>query len=185
MRAAAILLLLAATSLTPKEAAAAGAPEALLAADAAVFAPPDFKRQIVKHRSDLMRGVRDAASAAPGTSAEHRAAALALARDIARSVRGHARFAEVSYRLGSLVHECAAIGGLPSAAPARSSFAGFPPAPFRDPDVLLGVPAGTDRWSAALTRTTRLIAWIWKEAGGDASIALRMPEAKGPYAVRE
>jgi hypothetical protein len=167
---------------TPAAGAQAGA-EALLSG----HAPPDLKRQLVKHRDRLMQGVADAVAAddASRDAAARRAAAVRGARAIAQRIREHAKFGDIAYEIGGLVHECAAIEGLPGTAPRQSTFAGFPKDPFRDPEALLSVRVGSDRWEAALTRATRLMTWLWKSAGGDASLAARLPESKGPYVVRE
>jgi hypothetical protein len=163
------------------------AAEGLLAADAAVFAPPDLKRQLVKNRSRLMEGVSDAAAADDGKrdAAAHRAAAVRGAREIAKRIRDHARFVDVAYEVGGLVHECAAAGDRLDAAPKSARFLGFTADPFGDPAALLAARTGKEPWDVALTRATCLVAWLWKSAGGDSSIASRMPESKGPYTVRE
>lgn len=182
----ALTLLLLATSGTAAP-AATPSPEVMLAADAAVYAPPDLKHQLVRNRARLMQGVADAVAAESGKrdAAGHKAAATRVAREIAKRIRSHARFADVAYEVGGLVHECAAMEGVPAAPPTSALFAGYTADPFRDPDTLFAVREGTPRWDAALTRATRLLAFVWKAAGGDASIALRMPVTKGPWPVRE
>ncbi len=172
-----------------------------MAADAAAFAPPDFKRQLVRHRERLMTGVKDAAAAEKGTrnAAAHRAAAARGAREVAAAIRGRRPFADVAYEVGGIVHEMA-LGALLAAGPAdaaeltraagASRFLGYTSRPFLDPESLASDLALSDdsapreAYDAALTATTRLLAWIWKTAGGDASIVTRFPDSGGPYAVR-
>ncbi|HQR46399.1 MAG TPA: hypothetical protein PK598_10345, partial [Thermoanaerobaculia bacterium] len=61
---------------------------------------------------------------------------------------------------------------------------------FADPEVLVrgaAVPRGTPPralYDASVTTATRLLAWVWNAAGGDASIARKLPESGGPYPVR-
>src|SRR5712692_734651 len=157
--------------------------ELRMAADAASFAPPDLKRQLAKHRERLMTGVRDAAAAETGKrdAAAHRAAAARGARDIAAGIRKRTPFDDVAYQIGGIVHEIATAvvpPGLTEAAALEAAksctFAGFSDEPFADPEKLAAasLPAGDARaaWDTAVTLDTRLIAWIWKNAGGDASI---------------
>ena len=59
------------------------------------------------------------------------------------------------------------------------------PRPRRSPRRRLPRAPPRERYDAAVTLTTRLLAWIWKTAGGDASIVAQYPASKGPYAVRE
>ena len=171
----------------------------MIAADALAYAPPDLKRMIARHASRLMAGVNDAASADAGASgtAERRAAAARGARGIATIIRGHARFSEVAYQIGGLVYEAAHAFPPPPAEPAAltrltkeaASFLGYPPDPFRDPERIAEarLPAATPRlaYDSSLTLSTRLLAWVWKTAGGDVRAVAGHPEAKGPYYVRE
>jgi len=172
--------------------------ELRMAADAASFAPPDLKRQLAKHREKLMEGVRDAAAAETGKrdAAAHRAAAVRGAREIAAGIRKRMPFWDVAYQVGGIVHEIAmatAPVGLTEGAAVEASkraiFRGFPAEPFADPEKLVSapLPAADARtaWDTAVTLDTRLLAWIWKTAGGDARIVREYPEAKGPYVVRE
>src|SRR5512134_3322126 len=103
----ALPLLLAATAPSVPPPAWPLSAELMIAADAARFAPPDFKRQLAKHRARLMAGVQAAATAETGTrdAAAHRAAAARAARQIAESIRRHVSFADVAYETGGLVHE--------------------------------------------------------------------------------
>lgn len=165
------------------------AEEARIAAEAASWAPPDFKRQLAKHSKRLMQGVADAAAGdrlAP-RAPEHRAAAARGAHSIADGIRRHEAFSEIAYRAGALAH-VAAMAYAPDAAGAAgpSPFAGFTADPFAPPETLAGaaLPSGTDaaRRAAAVTLSARLLAWAWKNAGGDASIVAQYPETKGPYA---
>ena len=171
------------------------ADERRMAADAVSFAPPDFKRQIAKHSRRLMQGVSDAAAAETGTrdAAAHRAAAARGARALAESIRRHTPFDEIAYQTGGIVHEFA-MALQPAAAPAADTskaarFLGFSAEPFAAPEKLAAaaLPSGTPRecYDASITLTTRLLAWIWKAAGGDASSVAQYPVSKGPYAVRE
>lgn len=168
-----------------------------MAADAASYAPPDFKRQLVKHRDRLMAGVKAAAEADPGTRepGARREAAARGARVIARQIREHGSFAEVAYQVGGLLHELAAADP-PRSSPAEvqkiskaASFLGYASDPFAETEkvVVAPLPAGSprDAYDATVTRTTRLLAWIWKTAGGDASIVKKFPETKRGYAIRE
>ena len=175
--------------------------ELLMAADAASFAPPDLKRQLVKHRERLMAGVNDAAAAEKGTrdATAHRAAAARGARQLAAAIRARRPFADVAYEAGGIVHE-AALAALLSAGPADAAelaraakaarFLGYTAQPFADPEALAASVAPArgaaprEAYDAAVTAATRLLAWIWKTAGGDASIATKYPEKAGPYAVR-
>ena len=177
------------------------AAELLIGADAAADAPPDFKRQLVKHRERLMAGIRDAAAADKGTrdAAAHRAAAARAARQIAAAIRGRRPFPDVAYEVGGLVHEAAAAALLASGpadaaelsrAAKRASFLGYTATPFADPEALAGsaiVPPGAPPravYDAAVSTATRLFAWIWKTAGGDASIVRKLPESGGPFLLR-
>ncbi len=175
--------------------------ELMIAADAASYAPPDFKRQLAKHRARLMAGVKDAAAADRGTRdvAARRAAAARGAREIAQAIRRHASFADVAYEAGGIVHEIAAAawtsaGGFPAAdataAPKTGRFLGYAASPFSDPEILAaslapskGAPASR-AYDDAVTVSTRLLAWIWKTAGGDASAASKHPDTSGPYPLR-
>jgi len=177
------------------------ATELLIGADAAANAPPDFKRQLVKHRERLMAGIRDAAAADKGgrDAAAHRAAAARAGRQIAAAIRGRRPFADVAYEAGGLVHETAVAALLAagptdaaelSRAPDRARFLGYTATPFADPESLAGgaslSPGAPPRavYDAAVSTATRLFAWIWKAAGGDASIAQKLPESRGPYPLR-
>jgi hypothetical protein len=199
------MLLPAATALTALLFAPAHAPSAwplqaelLMAADAASFAPPDFKRQLAKHRERLMAGVRDAAAGDPGarSQAEHRAAAARGARAVAKMIREHTPFAEVAYQCGGVVHEMAQAHPPPGEAAAAgavarsSSFLGYGPEPFADPERLAAPPPSAlasprAAFDTSVTLSTRLLAWIWKAGGGDASIVKKYPDSKGPFLVRE
>lgn len=195
-----LLLVSLAAALVLSAAAARGAtwPEAderRMAADAASFAPPDFKRQLARHSRRLMQGVSDAAAAETGTrdAAAHRAAAARGARALAEAIRRHTAFDEVVYQTGGIVHELA-LALPPQAGPAAdvsktARFLGYPAEPFAAPETLAAAPlpatTARERYDAALTLSTRLLAWIWKAAGGDASSVTQYPASKGPYAVRE
>jgi hypothetical protein len=169
--------------------------ERLMAADAAVYAPPDMKRLLTRHRARYMAGVADAAAAETGarTPAAHRAAAARGARAVAQSIRDHHKFADVFYELGGVVHELAAA--LPpdeevdTKRLAPSRFLGYGAEPFRDAESVAGAALKTastaERYDAIVTLATRLFAFTWKAAGGDASIVKQHPETKGPYVVRE
>ncbi|MGE5345574.1 MAG: hypothetical protein ACM3JH_06450, partial [Acidithiobacillales bacterium] len=91
--------------------------ELLIGADAAADAPPDLKRQLVKHRQRLMAGIRDAAAVETGSrNAEaHRAASARGARDLAAAIRAHRPFSDVAYEAGGIVHEAAAAALLAAA----------------------------------------------------------------------
>jgi len=175
--------------------------ELLIGADAAADAPPDFKRQLVKHRERLMAGIRDAAAAEKGTrdAAAHRAAAARAARQIAAAIRGRRPFSDVAYEAGGLVHEASAAALLASGradaaelsrAAKSANFLGYTATPFADPEALAGgaiVPPGAPPravYDAAVSTATRLFAWVWMTAGGDASIVRRLPESGGPYLLR-
>lgn len=172
--------------------------ERLMAADAAFYAPPDLRRQLAKHRDELMAGVDAARSAAAGPAdrAARRRDAARRARDIASAIRKRASFADVARSVGALVHDAAAgfpppPGENPDSllqASRSSSFIGFPREPFAAPEGLAALPlsdtSARQAYDAAVTLSTRLLAWIWKEAGGDASVVKKHPEARGPYAVR-
>lgn len=171
------------------------ADERRMAADAASFAPPDFKHQLARHSRRLMQGVSDAAAGEAGTrdAAAHRAAAARGARALAEAIRRHTPFDEIAYQAGGIVHEFA-MAVPPAAPPAADTsvgarFLGFSAEPFGAPEKLAAasLPSGTprERYDASITLTTRLLAWIWKTAGGDASSVAQYPVSKGPYAVRE
>src|ERR1700687_6143452 len=70
------------------------ADERRMAADAASYAPPDFKRQLARHSRRLMQGVSDASAAETGArdAAAHRAAAARGAHALAESIRRHTPF---------------------------------------------------------------------------------------------
>lgn len=191
---AAILVVAAAGRGAASGAWAAG-DERRMAADAASCAPPDFKRQLARHSRRLMQGVSDAAAAETGTrdAAAHRAAAARGARALAESIRRHTPFDDVAYQAGGIVHEFALALPPPAGAAADASktarFLGYPADPFAAPESLAGalLPAATARetYDAAVTLSARLLAWIWKAAGGDASAVAQFPATKGPYDVRE
>lgn len=175
--------------------------ELLVGADAAALAPPDFKRQLVKNRERLMAGIRDAAtSGSPGRdAAAHRAAAARLARKAAAAIRGRTPLDEVAWLAGGIVHECAEAARLASGADAgeltraskRSRFLGYTARPFADPEDLASsvpLPPGASPaavYDASVTTSTRLLAWVWKSAGGDASIVAKYTEPGGPYPLRD
>jgi hypothetical protein len=198
--AALLTLLLVAPLAGASESARWPAPAAgLMAADAASTAPPDFKRMLAKHPGRLMEGVKAGLAASPPRDASARRAALAAgARRIAKSIRDHRPFADVAYEAGGLVAEASLLYAPPETgtgeaellALARSgaSFRGFPARPFDAPETLVAaaLPSATPReaYDAGLTLSARLLAWIWKNAGGDASAAAARPESKGPYPVR-
>jgi len=196
----ALPVLLAAAPGTPAAAWPLSA-ELLAGADAAANAPPDFKRKLVRHRERLMAGIRDAAAADVGKrdAAAHRAAAARAARQIAAAIRGHRPFPDVAYEAGGLVHEAAAAALLASGtadaaglsqASRRAAFLGYTATPFADPEALAGgagVPSGAPPravYDAAVSTATRLFAWVWKDAGGDASIVRKFPASGGPYPLR-
>jgi hypothetical protein len=171
----------------------------LMAADAASAAPPDFKRMLAKNPGRLMEGVKAGLSASPRRDAAARRAALAAgARGIAKAIRDHRPFADVAYEAGGLVAEASLLfspagvasdeAALLALARSGATFRGYPPRPFDTPEILVAtsLPAGTprDAYDASLTLCARLLAWIWKTAGGDASVATARPESKGPYKVR-
>lgn len=169
--------------------------ERLIAADAASYAPPDLKRLVTRFRKRYMAGINDAVAAETHrrTPAEHRAAAARGARLAAAGVREHRKLEDVVYELGGVVHEAAAAFA-PAAAfdPATlrgSRFAGFGAAPFADPEKLAVEPlpssSPVEAHDAAVTLATRLFAWTWKTAGGDAGIVKEYPQGQGPYVVRE
>ena len=169
--------------------------ERRMAADAASYAPPEFKRQLAKQSRRLMQGVSDASAGETGTrdAAAHRAAAARGARALAESIRRHTPFDEIAYQAGGIVHEFA-MAVQPEAAPTADTslaarFLGFSAEPFAALEKLAAaaLPSGTPRecYDASITLTTRLLAWIWKTAGGDASSVAQYPVSKGPYAVRE
>src|SRR5512140_3272990 len=193
MRRRALSALLAAALLAPAARGAeparwSVADEVRMAAEAASWAPPDYKRQLAKHSRRLMQGVADAAAAerlAPGQPA-HRDAAARGARSLAAAVRRHSSFADVAYDAGALLH-AAAMAYAPDAAgvPGPSPFLGYPADPFAAPETLaaakLPAATGAERRAAAITLTVRLLAWTWKTAGGDASTVRLYPDSKGPY----
>jgi hypothetical protein len=171
----------------------------LMAADAAATAPPDFKRMLAKNPGRLMEGVKAGLAASPNRDAAARRAALAAgARGIAKAIRDHRPFADVAYEAGGLVAEASLLfspagaasdeAALLALARSGATFRGYPPRPFDTPEILVAtsLPAGTprDAYDASLTLSARLLAWIWKTAGGDASVAIARPESKGPYKVR-
>ena len=148
-----------------------------------------------------MAGIRDAASAEKGErdAAAHRAAAARAARALAAAIRAHRPFSDVAYEAGGIVHETSAAALLAAGpkAPAelslasrRTRFLGYAAAPFADPEILAvsaPVAAGASpeaAYDAALTTATRLLAWVWKAAGGDASIVFQYPASRGPYVLR-
>lgn len=167
------------------------ADEARMAADAASWAPPDFKRQLARHSRRLMQGVSDAASAETGSrdAAAHRAAAARGARALAEAIRRHAAFDDVAYQAGGIVHELALAlpptGGKAPDVSKTARFLGYPAEPFAAPEILAAAPlpatTARERYDAAVTLSTRLLAWIWKAAGGDASFVKQYPESKGPF----
>jgi len=189
---------LVALALSAASARAAGwalADERRMAADAASYAPPDFKRQLAKYSRRLMQGVSDAAAGETGArdAAAHRAAASRGARALAESIRRHTPFDEISYQAGGIVHELA-MAARPEAPPAADTFwaarfLGFSAEPFAAPERLAAeaLPCGAPRecYDASITLTARLLAWIWKTAGGDASSVAQYPVSKGPYTLRE
>src|SRR5262249_16927432 len=138
-RAAAVALLLAFSGALHAEPAPWGlSNEARIAAEAATWAPPDFKRQLAKHSRRLMDGVGSAVAAerlaprAPGS----RDAAARIAREMAASIRRHDAFSDVAFRAGALVH-AAAQTYAPDAAPGPkgpSTFLGFGADAFADPE---------------------------------------------------
>jgi hypothetical protein len=191
----AALFALALSSGSMRAAGWALADERRMAADAAFYAPPDFKSQLAKHSRRLMQGVSDAAAGETRArnAAAHRAAAARGARALAESIRRHTPFDEIAYQAGGIVHEFA-MAFPPAAAPTADTsratrFLGFSAEPFAAPEKLAAaaMPSGTPRecYDASITLTTRLLAWIWKAAGGDASSVAQYPGSKGPYAVRE
>src|SRR5450759_3058656 len=93
--------------------------EARMAAEAASWAPPDFKRQLAQHSRRLMQGVSDAAASEAGTrdAAAHRAAAARGARALAEAIRRHTPFDEIAYQAGGIVHELALAHPPQGAAP--------------------------------------------------------------------
>ncbi|MFI5181223.1 MAG: hypothetical protein ACHQPI_07520 [Thermoanaerobaculia bacterium] len=175
--------------------------ELLVGADAAALAPPDFKRQLVKNRDRLMAGIRDAAASgyAGSDASAHRAAAAALARKTTAAIRARTPFDDIAFLAGGLVHEAAEAARLAATADAgeltraskRARFLGYPTRPFADPEILaagVSLPPGATPaavYDAAVTTSTRLFAWVWKSAGGDASIVTKYPESGGPYPLRD
>ncbi len=194
-------LLFAAPGAAPPHPAWPLSAELLIGADAAAEAPPDLKRQLVKHRQRLMAGIRDAAAAETGTrdAGAHRAAAARGARDLAAAIRAHRPFSDIAYEAGGIVHEAAAAALLAAAprdgadlsrAATRARFLGYTATPFADPENLAAsspVSPGASpetAYDTALTTASRLLAWVWKTAGGDASIVFRYPDSRGPYVLR-
>jgi hypothetical protein len=168
--------------------------ERLMAADAASYAPPDMKRILARRRDRYMAGVSDAYAAenARRSRAEHLAAAARGARAIAQSIRDHHPFENAFYDLGGVVHELASAlppdGEVDAKRLTSTRFLGFTPDPFADPETLAAPVAAASTQAAydvAVTQATRLFAWIWNRAGGDASIAKKFPQSNGPYVVRE
>jgi len=169
--------------------------ERLVAADAASYAPADMKRLLARRRDRFMQGVSDAYASEDGRRSpeQHRAAAARGARQVAQAIRDHQPFAQAFYELGGVVHELAESlpprEAVDAKAITRSTFLGYPADPFADPEKLVTarLAAGTTReaYDAALTLATRLFAWTWKRAGGDANVTKELPEVKGPYVVRE
>jgi hypothetical protein len=170
-----------------------------MAADAVSVAPPDFKRIVARHGKRLMEGVKAGLAASPERDEAARRAALAKgARRIAQAIRDHKRFEDVAYEAGGLVAEASLLfppgGGtadeaeLVALAREGSTFRGYTPRPFDAPESLAAakLPAGSPReaYDSGLTLSARLLAWIWKTAGGDASVVSERPESKGPYRVR-
>ena len=172
----------------------------LMAADAAAAAPPDFKRMLAKNPGRLMEGVKAGLAASPKRDAAARRAALAAGARADRE--GHPRPPPLR---GRRVRGGRARGrGLaplsarrsrprtrrrssPSPGAARPSAAtrrarSTPPRPSSRRASRRGTPR--DAYDASLTLSARLLAWIWKTAGGDASVATARPESKGPYQVR-
>ncbi len=171
------------------------ADEARMAAEAASWAPPDFKRQLAKHSRRLMQGVSDAVAAETGKrdAAAHRAAAARGARSLAAAIQGHTPFDEIAYQAAGIVHEFALAlppaTGEGGSAPGNARFLGFTEDPFADPETLAAAPvpaaSARDRADGAVTLSVRLLAWVWKTAGGDVSSVRQYPASKGPYSVRE
>lgn len=173
--------------------------ERLIAADAAFYAPPDLKRQLAKNRDRLMAGVTDARSGdRGGASPQRRAAAARAARNIAAGIRSRQPFADVAFAAGALVHEAAAAFPPPPGSgddrallgvAKTARFLGFPREAFAAPEALAALPlsdtSARQAYDAAVTLSTRLLTWVWKQAGGDVSVAAQHPETKGPYVVRE
>lgn len=165
-----------------------------MAADAALVVPPDLKRQLSKHAKELMAGTSAAPAFEPAAA---KAEAARRARELASSIRRHTSFGDVARQTGALVALCAAASPPPAgdasgdalAASTKGRFLGYTAEPFAPPEELAGaaLPAATSRaaYDAGVTRAARLLAWVWKTAGGDASAVASLPESKGPYAVRE
>jgi hypothetical protein len=146
-----------------------------------------------------MEGVKAGLAASPKRDAAARRAALATGtRRIAQAIRDHRPFADVAFEAGGLVAEASLLfspagaasdeAALLALARSGATFRGYPPRPFDAPETLVAASfqAGTprDAYDASLTLSARLLAWIWKTAGGDASVATARPESKGPYKVR-
>ena len=131
-----------------------------MAADAASFAPPDFKRQLAKHSRRLMQGVSDAAAGETGTrdAAAHRAAAARGARALAESIRRHTPFDEIAYQAGGIVHELA-LAFPPAGRAGRGHVRGRPlprlfRRPFAAPETLAAA-ASAVRHAARVLRRVR------------------------------
>ena len=170
------------------------ADERRMAADAASFAPPDFKTQLARHSRRLMQGVSDAAAgeawprrsprtALPPPAAPARSRKpFAVTRRSTRSRTGRAgsstSFRSRTPRAGRRPSTC-------PGAPASSAFRGALRAPRNARGGESAQATARDRYDAAVTLATRLLAWIWKTAGGNASSVTQYPAAKGPYVVRE
>lgn len=170
----------------------------MMAADTSVYAPPDLKRQIARHRERLMTGVSEAAARENHalSTQEYQAAAKARASQIVSALRNKQSFSETVYALGVLVHSVA-MSYPPPAADSRaieaafrnrSTFFGYPAfaLPERPSVFPAAPPAGsfTSAYDSAVTAGTRLFTWIWNGVGGDVSVVLQYPESKGPYGVR-
>jgi hypothetical protein len=208
MKSLVLAAVLASSSASPAAAAAVeknrwpAVVERLMAADAAALAPPDLKRQLANHRDRLMKGVDDARAAENPERdfLARRAAAARAAIQIAAAIRSHQAFREIAYAIGGLVHELAegmlrsgGPGALDPAAARETAktafFLGYSQSPFDAPERLLAftLPTSSPRaaYDTAVTASTRLLAAIWKDAGGDASIVTKYPESEGPYVIRE
>ena len=140
-----------------------------------------------------------AADSGGNDAAAHRAAAARLARKMAAAIRGRTPFEDVAFMAGGLVHEAAEAARLSGGADAgelaraskRARFLGYSAPPFADPEALAASvplsPGATPAavYDAAVTVSTRLFAWVWKSAGGDASIVTKYPGSGGPYPLRD
>ena len=165
------------------------ADEARMAAEAASWAPPDFKRQLAKHSRRLMQGVADAAAAerlAPGDPA-HRAAAAKGARGIAAAIRRHVAFADVAYDSGILLHAVAmsyapGAPGTPGPSPlprlSRRAVRGARGPRRRGASRRDGAPSAGPRPSRSRPASSR---GRGRPPAGDASIVKQYPDSKGPY----